>query len=220
MPNNAQAQAAIQRPLQAPRARDYEYAVILGFIIGLFLIPTEMNLAKQHHISVYIYWLTFFAFPVLAVIGLFITRLLFSRIAVLWQFSKFALIGISNTAINFGVLNFLSFASGIDTGLLPAIFAAVAFFAATTNSYIWNSHWSFKNNNQRTPAEFLQFFVITFIGSIINIGVVYLVVNKIHHGANISPQLWLNIANVIATLIVMFWDFSGFKFIVFRSAEK
>ncbi len=215
---NASSAASVQIS-QAPKKRDYEYAVIIGFIIGLFLIPVEMNLAKQRHLSIYAYWLTFFMLPVIALAGLFIARLLFSRIPVLWQFSKFGLIGVSNTAINFGVLNLLSFVSGVTSGVLPAIYAAVAFFAATTNSYIWNSHWSFKNNNKRTPAEFLQFFVITLIGSFINIAVVYLVINKVHHGPSISPQLWLNIANVIATLTVMFWDFSGFKFIVFREKK-
>lgn len=201
---------------QTPKNKDYEYALILGITIGIFLIPTEMNLSKHHNFSVYIYWFTVFIFPILSVIGLFIARLLFAKISVLWQFVKFALIGISNTAINFGVLNLLSFASGVTRGVWTAIFAAIAFFAAMANSYIWNSHWSFKNNNKRTPAEFLQFFTVTFVGSLINIAVVYLVVNKIQYPSSISPQLWLNIANVIATLTVMFWDFSGFKFIVFR----
>lgn len=195
------------------RFHDYEYALILGLIIGVFLIPTEKHLGLGHVTSLF-YLFSICGFPLFSLLGLVIARFLFSKVRVLWQFVKFGLIGVSNTAINFGVLNILALLTGIDKGPATGVFEAVAFLFALTNSYFWNSHWSFENKNPRTTAEFLKFTTVTVVGLFLSSGIITVVTGFHHPG--ISDSRWLNISNLIATLIVAFWNFSGFKFIVFK----
>lgn len=196
---------------------DYKNGLIIGILIGLAVIPSEKNLGLAVKYP-YIYVASIILLPIISIIGLFVGKTLFYRVQTLWQFTKFGLVGVSNTVINFGIVNLLVFLTNITRGLGVSAFAALAFIGALVNSYFWNSHWSFKNKNPRTPKEFITFTIVTFIGLLINSTVVYLVVNA-QHAASISPKLWVNVANLAATLVTMFWNFSGFKFIVFKEKK-
>lgn len=201
-------------------ARDYEYALVIGLIIGIALLPTLNNLQVLQRFNgvsqTYVHAAIVLGLPILALAGVFVARLIFSRITILWQFVKFGLIGVSNTALNFGVLNLMVQKTNITRGLTYDMFAALAFLVALINSYVWNSHWSFQNNNARTAKEFFQFFLVTFVGLLINVGVNHFVTSNVSPVAGLSAVQWDNIANLIATLVVMFWNFSGFKFFVFK----
>ncbi len=197
------------------KLHDYEYALIIGVIIGIFLLPTLSNIGLTARF-VQMPAIALLGMPLVALAGLFVARLLVYKIPVLWQFAKFGLVGVSNTVIDFGVLNLLSNLTGVTFGFQASLIDAVAFLAALVNSYIWNSHWTFSNNKARNFKEFFIFFVVTFIGLLINTAVIYVVTKLITHPASISPKLWLNIAKLIATLTTMFWNFSGFKFLVFK----
>ena len=199
------------------RFHDYEYSLILGLIIGVFLLPVEKNLNIGHS-TAYIYLLSVCGFPILSLLGVIVAKFLFSRLPIIWQFVKFALIGVSNTAINFGVINLFVLYTGVTRGPGTAIYEAIAFLLAVLNSYFWNSHWSFENKNPRTLAEFMKFVIITVVGLLVSSATVYIVTTFISH-PSITAELWVNIANLIATLITMFWNFSGFKFIVFRPVK-
>ena len=200
--------------------RDYEYAFIIGIIISIFLYPTERNLGLLSS-TPFIYIASFFAMPLLALAGIAIARLLFSRSPGLWQFVKFGLIGVSNTIINFGVYNYLINWTGttaFTAKIYLALFSALAFFAAFINSYIWNSHWAFASKQSRTVSEFEKFFLITLCGVVINSAVIFFVSKA--QPMTISFKLWANIANLWGSFITLFWNFIGFKFIVFKNPEK
>ena len=195
--------------------KDFKYSLILGLLIGFFLIPLEYNTGLGAK-SALVYPASVIGFPVLAISGLWIAKLLVSRFAGIWQFVKFGLVGVSNTAINFGVLNGFVALTGITMGWPIWLFESVAFICALFNSYIWNSHWSFESKNPRTTLEFVEFFLVTFIGSQINSLILYTVATHVHPILNLTQKNWINIANVIATLVVMFWNFFCFKYLVFR----
>ncbi len=190
---------------------DLERALFIGLLIGVFLVPTEVNLG----LAVPVVVATVCVFPLLCVVGLWLARILVYRVKSLRQLVRFALVGVSNTAINFGVLNVLIAATGIERGLPFALLQAVGFAAALFNSYLWNSHWSFENTKARTEREFAVFFLVTVIGLLLNSLVGYIVTTYAAPLAGIDPTRWANVANLAGTLVAAVWDFLGFKFIVF-----
>lgn len=198
------------------RFHDYEYALILGLLIGIFLIPVESNLGAENKVA-YLYLLSICGGPVLALAGVFIAKHIFSRLPVLWQFVKFALIGVANTAISFGIFNILVAITNIAAGPLTAFFEGVAFIFSVSNSYFWNSHWSFENKNPRTIKEFFTFLTVTVIGLVISSLTIYLLTTFVSHGS-MDPKQWANIAKVIATILTAVWNFLGFKLIVFKES--
>ena len=199
--------------------RDYHYALIIGFIIGIFLYPIERNLGWTTN-TPFVYTASLFGMPLLALLGITIARALVSRFALLWQLAKFGLVGVSNTVIYFGVYNFLLFVTNANSSspkAFLALFSAVSFLASLINSYIWNSHWSFTGKSSRTVREFEEFFLVTLIGLLINSGITYLVGRA--EPATISYRLWVNIAALCGTFVTLFWNFIGFRIFVFKNKE-
>lgn len=133
------------------------------------------------------------------------------------QAIKFILVGILNTLIDLGVLNLLIFASGISTGFAYSAFKGISFTAAVTNSYFLNKFWTFKSRGAgAAKKEFAQFFIVSFIGFGINVGIASLVVNVIGPQFGVGNKLWANVGAICATFAAMTWNFLGYKFIVFK----
>ncbi len=134
------------------------------------------------------------------------------------QFLRFVVVGIINTAINFAVLNLLSFIFHINKGEKVIWITMAAFVVATTNSYFMNKHWAFHDKNSaeggRKPTLFL---VVSIIGLLINSGIVYVITNHVNPMFGISAQLWLNVAAVVATGVSLIWNFIGYKLFVFKN---
>ncbi|MBI2041883.1 MAG: GtrA family protein [Candidatus Nealsonbacteria bacterium] len=133
------------------------------------------------------------------------------------QAVKFILVGILNTLIDLGVLNFLIFASGIAAGPGYSLFKGISFTAAVVNSYFLNKFWTFKvQKTNGVKREFTQFFIVSLVGFGVNVGVASLVVNVIGVQFGLSPKIWANIGALCATFAAMVWNFLGYKFIVFK----
>ncbi|MBI2626236.1 MAG: GtrA family protein [Candidatus Nealsonbacteria bacterium] len=136
------------------------------------------------------------------------------------QAIKFVLVGALNTLVDLGVLNLLIFTSGISTGFAYSAFKGVSFTVAVINSYFLNKFWTFKGQGGATARkEFTQFFIVSFVGFGINVGVASLVVNIIGPQLGIGDKLWANVGAICATFAAMTWNFLGYKFIVFKHAE-
>lgn len=134
-----------------------------------------------------------------------------------YQFAKFVIVGIINTAVDFGILNILIFATQTSSGTSFSIFKGISFTAAVLNSYVWNRFWTFKDIQEKNPAaQFGKFILISIIGFGINVGIASLVVNVIGAQFGISSQLWANIGAICATAISWIWNFTGYKLWAFR----
>lgn len=59
--------------------------------------------------------------------------------ALVRQFGRFALVGLSNTAASW-----VAYAALLTAGLEPAVAAAGAFSVGAANGYLWNSRWTFR----------------------------------------------------------------------------
>lgn len=76
------------------------------------------------------------------------------------QISRFAVVGIINTAVDLAVLNTLIAVSHRGrSGLLYSLFKAISFLVAVLNSYWLNSRWTFR----QTAAENTSMRVGRFI---------------------------------------------------------
>ena len=202
------------------RKSDILSSIILGEMVAVFLIFISKNLERDIpilDILIRSKWLIFFLIPALATVGVYGTFCLGRRRPFLFQFGKFITIGLSNTAIDFGILNLLIFLTGVERGSLYSLFKAFSFLVAVTNSYFWNKFWTFESSDTKgTGKEFFQFVTISGIGFGVNVIAASLVVNVIGPVGEISPRLWANIGAFAAIVITVFWNFLGYKFIVFK----
>lgn len=206
------------------RKLDLFLALIIGEAAALLMVLIGRNLAVENASFAaalpYINLLPF-VFPFLCAGGLIAAHFLSRFVPVIYQFAKFVLVGGLNFLIDMGVLNFLVFATGVSTGFVQSGFKALSFFTALVNSYIWNKFWTFKRKSTESVGkEFLQFVVVSAIGFGINVGVDYVFVNMVEPFGGLEPKTWAQFAAMMAAVAALFWNFIGYKFIVFDQKKN
>ncbi|MCG2809773.1 MAG: GtrA family protein, partial [Candidatus Portnoybacteria bacterium] len=106
---------------------------------------------------------------------------------------------------------------GIYSGRYIIILNAISFSVAVINSYFWNKLWIFRaGKTEKQAGEFAQFVAITLVGMALNTTAVYVITTLISPMFGLSAELWANLAKVAATVISLIWNFTGYKFIVFK----
>lgn len=185
-----------------------------ALIIDIYLIPILLNTGLYDSLPVAPPFL-FISLPVLAVLGLIIAKYLAEKVTAFWQISKFGLVGLVNTAIDFGILNFLIAVTQVTSGVGIIFINATSFSTALINSYFWNKEWVFGKNQKKDKGYFLTFATVTLIGLSINTAVVYILTTYVTPIIFASGELWANFSKVLATLFSLTWNFLAYKRIVF-----
>jgi len=152
------------------------------------------------------------------------------------QIGKFSLVGVINTIIDIGILNFLvkvlNFKSQIKIGGFSFLLAnIISVTIAMINSYILNKYWTFEAKKKKNLfQEALKFFFITILGMyflhqlVFNLFYSYWLwptnqlINLMHLlRINFLDELIkLNLAKVIAIGVSLIWNFLGYKIWVFK----
>lgn len=134
------------------------------------------------------------------------------------QFVKFAVVGVSNTAVDWIVyyllINFIFFEVSEKS-----IAKLISFIVAVINSYIWNTIWTFKEEYKKTISGksagvnkrgviFIRFVVVSLIGWGVNYLAFKLTISKIT-----QPDI---IALIIASGAAVIWNFFANKFWTYK----
>lgn len=194
---------------------DYSIGALAGFLAGVFLIPTLLHLGLRIQ---WVLMLVPLAVPPVIALGVWLGGKLANRFAFFAQLSKFVAVGFLNTAIDFGILNLLSMTTGIASGFILGGVNAPGFAAAVVNSYFWNQLWVFRGRSRDEGMfhDLPKFLVVVFIGMFLNSGIVVFLTTYVAPWGGLNETIWLNVSKVIATALVLTWNFLGFKFLVFK----
>lgn len=192
--------------------RDLALSLAAALITSLYLIPTLLNTNLLLKI---LFWpiILFVIYPIVVLGGMSIAWYLARRLSVLWQLFKFALVGVLNTAIDFGILNFFIAITGAVSGVGIILINATSFSTTLVNSFFWNREWVFGGGKK---SNFLTFALITLVGLSLNTGTVYLLTTYVSPILVDSPTLWANLAKILATVFSLIWNFTGYKMVVFK----
>lgn len=194
--------------------RDLFFAAINGAFIGILAPFIFTNLAIKLPVPIVLFVPLL---ALLAALGVAAGYLLSKIRGFFFQLSKFGLIGVTNTVIDLGIYNLLIFMSDVSSGYLIAVFKSFSVLAAIVNSYIWNKFWSFeKKEVSNFGEEFTQFLLVSLVGLLLNVGITAFVVNVIGAPAGMAEKTWANIGGLTASVLVLTWNFIGYKFLVFK----
>jgi putative flippase GtrA len=146
---------------------------------------------------------------------------------VAFRLTRFIVVGLANTAINFAILNFAYYSlhrSKLVSSLLATSCAVVI-------SFVLNRNFVFLDKER--PAKRLVLFIfVTLSGvlliqnSIYSIGILLLrhhefgLIHIIHLLTQItlSPSfIDINLSNAVASLFVMIWNYNGYRIFVFNA---
>ncbi|MCK5044145.1 GtrA family protein [Candidatus Parcubacteria bacterium] len=192
---------------------DLIIALVIGELIALFSFSIFKNMEVQIE---WLYWIWPVFMPIFCAGCLWFASVLAKKLSFIWQLAKFVLVGVLNTLIDIGILNFLMLVTGIASGTFYSIFKGFSFIVSVVNSYFWNKHWTFGKKTEKTKTEFIQFFIVSVIGFGINVSSASIIVNIIGPQFGLSPAIWANVGAIGAAFCGMTWNFLGYKFIVFK----
>ena len=194
--------------------RDLVFGAINGAFIGILAPFIFSNLTLKLPVPIFIFapLLT-----LLSALGIAVGYWLSKIRPFFFQLSKFGLIGVTNTVVDLGIYNLFIYMSDVSSGYMIAVFKSFSVLAAIVNSYIWNKFWSFEKRGVRNiREEFTQFLMVSLVGLLLNVSITAFVVNIIGAPAGFADKTWANVGGLTASILVLTWNFVGYKFFVFK----
>jgi len=131
------------------------------------------------------------------------------------QFIKFCIVGSSSFTIDAGVSFFLHYYCLFSVELAKTI----SFVLAVTNGFIWNRRWTFRAVGLRRKREqYAMFFAVNIVGLVLNVSIVKTVILfETHTWLDQRPTKPVFLAaTLVATAIVVFWNFFANKHWTFK----
>jgi putative flippase GtrA len=142
---------------------------------------------------------------------------------------RFALVGATNTVVNFAVLNFCFYALKFNR----YVAAFVATVIAVAISFVLNRSFVFASHG-RPVRQLVLFIVVTITGVLLVQNVVYAISNFLLEG----HETWLidtihsmvglkvganfvdiNVSNVLGAVGAMIWNYNGYRLFVFKDKK-
>ena len=96
------------------------------------------------------------------------------------------------------------------------LFKSISFLAAVINSYYINRYWVFREYIS-AKSKFGHFFVVSVIGFFLNVVTASLIFHILAGTYSNHTQLIANVGAIMGTCVVLFWNFLGYKFFVFKN---
>lgn len=131
------------------------------------------------------------------------------RRQIIRQFIKFGVVGAICSLIDWGVFFLIKFLTGWQVQSLKQLIKAFSFIISASSSYILNRKWTFRSAERAIAKQALKFYLVATVGLILN-NIIFYFATGVIHLRDIYGLL-------IATLIVMFWNFSANKIWVFKN---
>ena len=131
------------------------------------------------------------------------------------RFSKFSVVGLSNAAVDIGVLNLFLWLQPTREVYLLVIFNGVALVLANANSYVWNSLWTFKGRAEHD----LRQGVLFALQALVNIGVsntlFWALIHPLIVNTEIPTYLVGNFSKLCSFLVASTISFFILRYVVF-----
>lgn len=199
--------------------KDLIIALVVGELIAWLIWPVWMNLGVLQNYWQW-RWALLVILPILCVLGVIVANYIGKWVKIFQQFAKYGLIGVLNTLLDFAVLNLLSYTFHVYSGTSLILINVFSFLAANINSYFWNKYWTFQSQNKKVAGELLKFFTVSIIGFLLNSAILWFFTTVMEPALGLSPQIWENVAKLVATGAYIIWNFIGYKLIVFKEKTE
>ncbi|OGG72630.1 hypothetical protein A3A38_00105 [Candidatus Kaiserbacteria bacterium RIFCSPLOWO2_01_FULL_53_17] len=207
--------------------RDAYFIAILGVAVAILLLPLLQNVGvlsslAQRGVPLLAIIVALLIFvPAGLVCGAMGLALLPLHKHSAAEFSRYAIVGIFNTALNMAIFNSLIFVSGISEGFWIIVFALITFAIVITQSFFWNMLWTFHHAPpQNRTRQYLRFFTVTSTTALVNLGIIHYLINVVGAPAGIAPAVWANIALLFTIVTAIIGNFLGYKFLVFAKKQN
>ncbi|MES2352824.1 MAG: GtrA family protein [Pseudomonadota bacterium] len=128
-------------------------------------------------------------------------------LSIFWQFVSFAGVGAVATGVHYLILISLVQASGVN----PTLASAIGALAGAFVSYTLNYRYTFRSTASHA-VSLAKFFIIAGVGLLLNSLVMWIGTSGFH--------MHYLLSQIIATGLVLIWNFAGNRFWTFRECAN
>lgn len=119
--------------------------------------------------------------------------------------SRFSLVGVSNTIIDFLMFTILHGVFGVNY----IVSQVLGYSFGVINSFLFNKKWTFNDNNssKRTVYELIQFVIVNLISLVVTVIAMKFLVKNFNINVYISKIIVTFIAQIVNFICYKFWVF-------------
>lgn len=197
--------------------KDFWASTLTGLITGFSAWQIAFFLGVRPVMNLSFAWFLVVV-PVCWILGVNLGYFLGRFLPFFNQFGRFAAVGFTNAAVDFGILYLLIAISDVASGGFYVAFKALSFVAAAIHSYFWNKFWVFDSANSgiSLSREMAKFFTVTAVAILINVAAASIIVNIVGPRFALTNEAWAGVGAVIGSATALVFSFVGFRTVVFR----
>ncbi len=131
------------------------------------------------------------------------------------RFSKFSVVGLSNAVVDIGVLNLFLWLQPTRDPMLLVLFNGVALVLANTNSYVWNSLWTFRERADPGPRQTVLFALQALVNITVSNGLFWALIHPLLVDTDVPAYLVGNVAKIVSVVVASVISFFILRYVVF-----
>ena len=130
------------------------------------------------------------------------------------SYAKFSVVGLTNVVVDYGTLNLLLllFPTG-DHNYLVA-YNLVALLLTNTNSYLWNTRWTFRSRVRPDYRQKVMFATQALLNVGVSSVVLWLAARYLFADTTLPPIIVGNLAKILSSVVA-----TTVSFLILRSLE-
>ena len=131
------------------------------------------------------------------------------------RFSKFSIVGLSNAIIDIGVLNLFLWLEPTRDVTMLVIYNGVALVLANSNSYLWNTLWTFRGRAEHDVRQIVLFTLQVIVNIVISNALFWALIRPIIVYTEVPTYLAGNTAKIISVIVASTISFFIMRYVVF-----
>jgi putative flippase GtrA len=131
------------------------------------------------------------------------------------RFSKFSIVGLTNAAIDIGVLNLFLWLEPTREVSTLVLYNGIALVLANVNSYLWNTLWTFRGRAEHDLRQIVLFGLQVLVNIGISSGLFWALIHPIIVYTEVPTYLAGNVAKIISVTVASTISFFLMRYVVF-----
>jgi putative flippase GtrA len=131
------------------------------------------------------------------------------------RFSKFSIVGLSNAALDIGILNLFLWLEPTREVSMLVLYNGIALVVANLNSYAWNTLWTFKGRAEHDLRQIVLFGLQVLVNIGISNGLFWALIRPVIVYTEVPTYLAGNVAKIISVTVASTVSFFIMRFVIF-----
>jgi putative flippase GtrA len=131
------------------------------------------------------------------------------------RFSKFSIVGLSNSVVDIGVLNLFLWLEPTREVYLLVFYNGIALVLANVNSYVWNTLWTFRGRAEHDLRQVVLFSLQVLVNIGVSSGLFWALIHPIIVYTEVPTYLAGNVAKIISVTVASTISFFIMRYVVF-----